>query len=219
MTNGSHQKFDFDTYFDADGNVLSAPAADAQTLTDIELDAIRSAAFAEGQAQGLDEANRRSAATLDRLAASLQDAAAAQAEALDQQRRGFAEVAFAMAAYLSGEVNRRWPEETVLDLISEALSCLDPGQIMTVTVPQPTDDASDLGPGLQERLQDPIKSLVHIETSAALSPGDCHIAWNTGGLVEAYEVKRDKIVTLIDQFVGGNTPAPAPTAEGHGTDV
>ena len=115
------RKFDFDTVFDGDGEVLSAPAPRKAFYTPGEVDQIRLEAYAEGQRSALQQAEIDQAQCLEGIRFAIERALPLLAQAAHQHRAGAAELALAAARKIADSALECFPEAPVKAAL-EALS-------------------------------------------------------------------------------------------------
>ncbi len=102
-------KFSFDTVFDGDGDVVSAPVRRKPFYTAPEVEQARAEAFAEGRAAAQDEAAREQARCLEAIRADIARAMGALAQAAHDHRTGAAELALAAARKIADAALERFP--------------------------------------------------------------------------------------------------------------
>lgn len=103
-------RFGFDTVFDADGGIASAPPPRRQTLTNEEVEAIRQAAYAEGERSALARSEAAVAAAVRDAADSARIGLAVLAQAAHDHRVGSAELAMTAARKMAGAALALFPE-------------------------------------------------------------------------------------------------------------
>ena len=117
----SVRKFDFDTVFDGEGEVLSAPRPRKAFYTPGEVDQARIEAFAEGQRAALGQAEIEMAECLAGIRQAIERALPLLARAAHEHRAGAAELALAAARKIADSALERFPEAPVKAAL-EALS-------------------------------------------------------------------------------------------------
>ncbi len=115
------RKFNFDTVFDGDGEVLSAPAPRKAFYTPAEVDQVRLEAYAEGQKSALQQAEIDLAQCLEGIRFAIERALPLLAQAAHQHRAGAAELALAAARKIADSALEHFPEAPVKAAL-EALS-------------------------------------------------------------------------------------------------
>jgi flagellar assembly protein FliH len=163
--NTPHKKFDFDTVFDADGDVAFAPSIHKRSFSPAEVEQIRSESFSEGERTATVRAQEAQAAALAEIAAAAQAALGALAKAAHNHRVGSTELAMVTARVIAGAALDAFPqapataallalareveatprlvvraspdqvERTQAALVETAQACGFPGQIITKADP------------------------------------------------------------------------------------
>lgn len=105
-----HKKFDFDTVFDAAGDVAFAPPIQKRSFSPAEVEQIRSASFSEGERSATVRAEEAQAAALAEIAAAVQAALGALANAAHNHRVGSTELAMATARVIAGAALDAFPQ-------------------------------------------------------------------------------------------------------------
>ena len=113
MTNSSHQKFGFDTVFDNAGGVAYAAPRPKRLFTAEEVEAVRAAAFAEGEQQALGSMAALQAQALSQIAASVGQALPRLAGVAHEHRVGSAELALACARAIADAALAKFPEAPI----------------------------------------------------------------------------------------------------------
>ena len=115
------RKFDFDTVFDGEGEVLSSPAPRKAFYTPAEVEQVRQEAFAEGQKAALQQAEIDQAQCLEGIRFAIERALPLLAQAAHEHRAGAAELALAAARKIADSALELFPEAPVKAAL-EALS-------------------------------------------------------------------------------------------------
>ncbi|HLK23643.1 MAG TPA: flagellar assembly protein FliH [Caulobacteraceae bacterium] len=105
----THRKFTFDTVFDGDGEVASAPALAKRFFAVDEVERIRERAFEEGQRSVVARAEETKAQALTAIAGAAQAALGALAHVAHEHTTACAELALASARTIAGEALERFP--------------------------------------------------------------------------------------------------------------
>lgn len=121
MTNTPHKKFGFDTVFDQAGHIAYAPPQPKRSFTPAEVEAIRAAAFAEGERTAAVKAAEAQANALAGVAGATRSAMGALTEVAHRHREGAAELALAAARVIAGAALDQFPSAPVAAAL-EALS-------------------------------------------------------------------------------------------------
>jgi len=127
MTESAPRKFDFDTWFDEDGQILSqAPVARMRrAYSPAEVEAIRADAFAEGQADQRGRDESETARALGQIADACVQALGGLDQVVARYRRHAADLAMEIGGVLSSEALERFPQAPLaaaLEALSEELS-------------------------------------------------------------------------------------------------
>jgi flagellar assembly protein FliH len=111
--NPGHEKFLFGTVFESTGEVLAAPPRPKRSYMAEEVEAIRAAAFAEGEAQALAGVAERQSQALAAIAAACLEAMPRLAGVAHEHRVGSAELALACARAIAAAALERFPHAPV----------------------------------------------------------------------------------------------------------
>lgn len=109
----SHQKFAFDTEFDAAGEIAYVAPRPKRSFTPEEVEEIRAQARAEGERAALTSINAQQMAALNEIARACSHALATLANVAHQHRMGAAELALACGKSIAGAALERFPEAPV----------------------------------------------------------------------------------------------------------
>jgi flagellar assembly protein FliH len=109
MTSPAPQRFSFDTVFDLDGGAYHPPRPKRVYSAD-EVEAVRQAAFAEGQASAVSQAEQSAAAALREVAGLARAALTALAEAAHDHRTASANLALVCARKIADVALDHAPE-------------------------------------------------------------------------------------------------------------
>jgi flagellar assembly protein FliH len=108
--NTPHQKFNFDTEFDAvTGGVTAAPRP-KRAFTPEEVEQVRAAAFAEGERSGVVRAEQAAAAALAEIAQAAKAALGALTRIVQDHRAVSADLALATGRTIAGAALEKFPE-------------------------------------------------------------------------------------------------------------
>ncbi len=114
-------KFGFDTVFDGEGEVLSAPTPRKAFYTPGEVEQIRQEAYAEGQRAAVQQAEIDQAQCLEGIRFAIEKGMSLLAQAAHEHRAGAAELALAAARKIADSALEQFPEAPVKAAL-EALS-------------------------------------------------------------------------------------------------
>jgi len=110
---GPHQKFVFDTEFDAAGQVAYVAPRPKRSFTPEEVEQIRQQAYAEGERAATTSVTAQQMAALSEIARACGQALPALANVAHQHRVGAAELALACGRAIAGAALERFPEAPV----------------------------------------------------------------------------------------------------------
>ena len=144
----SHEKFLFGTVFDAAGDVLSATPRPKRSYPAEEVEAIRKAAEAAGEARALAGIANRQAEALATIGRASQQALPALAEVAHAHRVGSAELALACARAIADAALDKFPQAPVRAALEALAREIEAAPRLIVTA-----DA-DLAEGLQAVLEE-----------------------------------------------------------------
>ncbi|HEY5409989.1 MAG TPA: flagellar assembly protein FliH [Caulobacteraceae bacterium] len=115
------RKFDFDTVFDGEGEVLSSPAPRKAFYTPGEVEQVRQEAYAEGQKAALQQAEVDQAQCLEGIRFAIEKGMSLLAQAAHEHRAGAASLALVAARKIADSALEQFPEAPVRAAL-EALS-------------------------------------------------------------------------------------------------
>jgi flagellar assembly protein FliH len=110
MSGAPHQKFGFDTEFDAAGEVSYAAPRPKRSFTPDEVEQIRQQAYAEGERAAVTSITAQQMAALSEIARACGQALPVLANVAHQHRIGAAELALACGRAIAGAALDRFPE-------------------------------------------------------------------------------------------------------------
>jgi len=146
--NKVHEKFAFDTVFEASGDVVVASPRPKRSYTAEEVEAIRKAAEAAGEARALAGVANRQADALATIAFTAQQALPGLAAVAHEHRVGSAELALACARSIAAAALDKFPEAPVRAALAALAREIEAAPRLIVT-----GDA-DLVEGLQAVLEE-----------------------------------------------------------------
>ena len=200
-------KFTFDTVFAGESDVVSEPARARKRsmLTQVEIEALRSAARAEGVKDGEVRALEAIAAGADGAAAAIREALARTAGEIEGIRATAAEIAFAAARKLARAALAAFPAEEVEHCLREAIhqAIGEPRIVLKV--------APDVAGALKDRIADiaheeGYDGRIQLSEGSGLINADCRIEWRGGGAERAEATLEAAIETLIQRRFSDATP-------------
>ena len=113
MTSIAHEKFGFDTVFEASGEVVFAAPRPKRSYTADEVEQVRKAAEAAGEARALTSIANRQAEALAVIGRAVQQALPGLAAVAHEHRVGSAELALACARSIAAAALDRFPQAPV----------------------------------------------------------------------------------------------------------
>jgi flagellar assembly protein FliH len=143
MSGVPHQKFGFDTEFDAAGEVAYVAPRPKRSFTPEEVEQIRQQAYAEGERAAVTSITAQQMAALSEIARACSQALPALANVAHQHRIGSAELALACGRAIAGAALDRFPEAPVQAAIEALAREIEAAPRLVVAA----------GPDLAERLQ------------------------------------------------------------------
>ena len=109
-----HQKFSFDTEFDAKGSIAYAAPRPKRLFPIEEVEQIRAAAYAEGERAAMASIAAQQANALSQIAAACNQALPRLAEVAHEHRQGSAALALACARGIADSALEKFPQAPVL---------------------------------------------------------------------------------------------------------
>ncbi|HKR90355.1 MAG TPA: flagellar assembly protein FliH [Phenylobacterium sp.] len=147
MTGSPHQKFDFDTEFDAAGEVAYVAPRPKRSFTPEEVEQIRAQAYAEGERTAITSITAQQMAALSEIARACSQALPALATVAHQHRVGAAELALACGRAIAGAALAHFPESPVQAALEALAREIEASPRLVVAA----------APDLAERLQGPLE--------------------------------------------------------------
>ncbi|HEY0435336.1 MAG TPA: flagellar assembly protein FliH [Phenylobacterium sp.] len=166
---GAHEKFRFDTVFDNAGQVTSATPRPKRSYSSDEVEQIRKAAEAQGQAQALASIAQRNAEALNAIARACQQALPKLAEVAHDHRVGSAELALACAQAIAAAALDKFPQAPVQAALAALAREIEAAPRLIVSC-----DA-ELAEGLQAALEETAQAVgypgaIQVRPSAEAGP-------------------------------------------------
>jgi len=200
-------KFTFDTVFAGKSDMISEPARARKRsmLTQVEIEALRSEARAEGVKDGEVRALEAIAAGADEVAAAIREALARTADEIEGIRATAAEIAFAAARKLARAALAAFPAEEVEQCLRDAIhqAIGEPRIVLKV--------APDVAGALKDRIADiaheeGYDGRIQLSEGPGLINADCRIEWRGGGAERAEATLEVAIETLIQRRFSDTAP-------------
>jgi flagellar assembly protein FliH len=169
LTPGAHEKFGFDTVFEATGEIVAAAPRPKRSYSAEEVEAIRKAAEAAGEARALTGVANRQAEALALIARSAQQALPGLAAVAHEHRMGSAELALGCAGAIAAAALEKFPQAPVRAALEALAREIEAAPRLVVTA-----DA-DLVQGLQAVLEETAQAVgypgsIQVRADPALGP-------------------------------------------------
>jgi flagellar assembly protein FliH len=166
---GAHEKFGFDTVFEASGQVIAASPRPKRSYTADEVEAIRREAEAAGEARALASIANRQGEALAAIARAAQQALPGLAAVAHEHRVGSAELALACAGAIAAAALEKFPEAPVRAALEALAREIEAAPRLVITA-----DA-DLAQGLQAVLEQTAQAVgypgaIQVRTDPGLGP-------------------------------------------------
>jgi flagellar assembly protein FliH len=197
-------KFLFDVDFsapapDREAQALVPPAVHQAALADAETRGYRNG-LAAAEAQARTEAERRSAAAFERIAAGLESLRTSQKIVEDHFEAEAVDVAVAVAKKLASTLLAREPFAEIAALADGCFRDLLAAPHIVIRVNE------ELYAAAKERLEELARSRgfegrLIVMGEADVAPGDCRIEWADGGLVRDRAATEQAIADAVARYV------------------
>ncbi len=185
MTQSSNQggapreKFNFDTVFAADGNVLSATPRPRRTFTAEEVEQVRRTANAEGDRLAMASIDARQAAALEVIAEACRQALPRLAEVAHEHRVSSAELSLACARGIAGAALERFPQAPVQAALAALAREIEAAPRLILTA------SAELAEGLQDALEETAQAVgypgaIQVRASHEMAPGAFNLDFGDG---------------------------------------
>jgi len=166
---GAHEKFAFDTVFEASGQVIAASPRPKRSYAADEVEAIRKAAEASGEARAMASIANRQAEALAAIARSAQQALPGLAAVAHEHRVGSADLALACARAIAAAALEKFPQAPVRAALEALAREIEAAPRLVIVA-----DA-DLVPGLQAVLEETAQAVgypgaIQVRAGAGLGP-------------------------------------------------
>lgn len=200
MSGAPHEKFGFDTEFDAGGEVAYAPPRPKRSFTPEEVEAIRETAFAEGERKGLQGAAAVQARATAEIAAACAQALPKLAEVAHEHRVGSANLALACARAIADAALERFPEAPAQAALVALAREIEAAPRLVVTAP------AELAEVLQAALEQTAAAIgypgaIQIRTDPALSPYAFTLDFGDGSAAFDPQAAAARVAEALDAAV------------------
>tara|TARA_R110002073_G_scaffold5168_1_gene32369 strand:- start:1880 stop:2530 length:651 start_codon:yes stop_codon:yes gene_type:complete len=178
----SPTKFDFDTEFDHDGQILRDGESYKRFFTQDDIDSARMWGVEEGR----EMEEGRCADSLQTIGAQMQIILSRLADESASLRASATELALAAARKIAGEALKAYPLDTIEQLTAEAVQDLrDEPRLSVRCAPELVED-------LAERLERTARELgfegvIRVRGNAEMSGADVRLEWATGAIERSAE--------------------------------
>ena len=178
----SPTKFDFDTEFDHDGQILRDGESYKRFFTQDDIDSARMWGVEEGR----EMEEGRCAESLQTIGAQMQIILSRLADESAALRAGATQLALAAARKIAGEALNAYPIDTIEQLAAEAVQDLrDEPRLSVRCAPELVED-------LAERLERTARDLgfegaIRVRGNAEMSGADVRLEWATGAIERSAE--------------------------------
>lgn len=178
----SPTKFDFDTEFDHDGQILRDGESYKRFFTQDDIDSARMWGVEEGR----EMEEGRCADSLQTIGAQMQIILSRLADESASLRASATELALAAARKIAGEALKAYPLDTIEQLTAEAVQDLREEPRLSVRC------APELVEDLAERLERTARELgfegaIRVRGNAEMSGADVRLEWATGAIERSAE--------------------------------
>jgi len=214
---GAHPKFDFDTVFSADGEVLRAGNRIKRMMTTEEVEVVRQQAFEEGQATETARAAQVQADALKAVASQMQLILTRLQTESETLREQAAVMAVTSAKKIAGAAISAHAAEAVSDFCGKVMQDLRGEPRFNVHCAEAF--AGPVAEALEKTASDcGFEGAVIVRADAELSGADCRLEWGSGGVAFSREEIEARIETLVSDWLAApdedDRPADdAPEAE------
>jgi len=179
MTEAPREKFNFDTVFAADGNVLSATPRPRRTFTAEEVEQVRRTANAEGDRLAMASIDARQAAALEVIAQACRQALPRLAEVAHEHRVGSAELSLACARAIAGAALDRFPQAPVQAALTALAREIEAAPRLILTA------SAELAEGLQDALEETAQAVgypgsIQVRAADDMAPGAFSLDFGDG---------------------------------------
>ena len=179
MTQTPREKFNFDTVFAADGNVLSATPRPRRTFTAEEVEQVRRTANAEGDRLAMASIDARQASALEAIAQACRQALPRLAEVAHEHRVGSAELSLACARAIAGAALERFPQAPVQAALASLAREIEAAPRLILTA------SAELAEGLQDALEETAQAVgypgsIQVRAADDMAPGAFSLDFGDG---------------------------------------
>ena len=196
MTSSSHQKFGFDTVFDNAGGVAYSAPRPKRLFTAEEVEAVRAAAFAEGEQQALGSMAALQAQALSQIASAVGQALPRLAGVAHEHREGAAGLALACARAIADAALERFPYASMQAALETLAREIEASPRLIVSAP------AEIAEGVQAALAETAQAIGYagaIQVRAApLGPAAFTIDFGDGAAAFDPAAAAERVAAALD---------------------
>ncbi|PHR60048.1 MAG: hypothetical protein COA47_08345 [Robiginitomaculum sp.] len=211
MTQEPTQKFNFDTEFDANGNIIANADSWRKTVSHDEVEKQVAAAFDRGKEDELVKVEETTNAQLKEIGAQLREILSTTQAITDKCQQDAVDLTIVIARKIAGVALDKFEFDQVENVVRKTLKGLRGNPRITLRVPQ----------GLAEKLESEIEGIsddvefsgsVRVEGEADLVAGSVVLEWCDGEIRSDPEEIANRIETEITNWSvsTGSVSPPAP---------
>jgi flagellar assembly protein FliH len=210
-----HQKFSFDTEFNAEGGIAYAPQPVKRVYVPAEVEQIRAQAFAEGERSAMVRAEEAVAAALAQVADASRTGLGRMAELAHEHRTACAELALATAKVIAGAALAALPEAPATAALETLAREIESTPRLIVRA----------APDLVERLQAALEAAAQasgfggqivVKADPAIAPAAFVFDWGDGRASFDPAQAAARVADALRAALAAEAPRNTPTRPDHG---
>lgn len=203
------EKFDFDTVFSADGEVLRDGNRVKRMLTPEEVEGIRQRAFQEGTESETAKAAQAQAEALRAIASQMQLILAHLSAESDQLREQSASLALITAKKLAGAALSADADKAVIEFCTSVMQDLRGAPHFSVKCPEAI--AGEVSAALEQIASEAgFAGSVTVRAAPDMTGADCRLDWGQGGVERTFEEIEARVDGLIADWLAAPEENPEP---------
>jgi flagellar assembly protein FliH len=209
-------KFDFDTEFDENGEILREGESYKRFFTQDDIDAARMWGVEEGR----EEEEGRCAQALLAIASQMQLILSRLALESEELRQDGANLAFSTAKKISGAALDAYPLETITSLIGEVMTDLRSEPRFSVRCPPAL--AEDLTGRLEKMARDTgFDGAIIVRGDDSMAAADIRLEWGSGSIQRTASEIENRLQDVIAKWLATPTETTQQPSDGdtYDTDV
>lgn len=201
-------KFDFDTEFDHDGQILRDGESYKRFFTQDDIDSARMWGVEEGR----EMEEGRCADSLQTIASQLQIIVSRLAGESASLRAGATQLAVAAARKIAGEALKAYPLDTIEQLAAEAVQDLrDEPRLSVRCAPEL---AEDLAERLERTARDQgFEGVIRVRGNAEMSGADVRLEWGTGAIERSADEIETRLTEIVERWLAAAAETESATPE------